>query len=927
MLLIAHSHRDALVGYCFGMVKDWSAAEDIVHEAFLTVSSKWENYRSPDEVFPWVRGIVRRKALAHFRSRNREESMEEAALESLFHGQLESEILADPNSYREELARRIGALRECMAGLTPRAKRLLHEFYAEMKSCRQIADEQNEAPDTPKVQLYRLRNRLRECMRNRLAGTGEAPAPPASDPDVLTDFFRGQGRGDRPEITRSAFCGSAGRPSPVREAILEWAAFVSATRQHLAVADGEAALEQLRADIVPFPQPQPAVAPAARPPRHRLWTALAACAAVAMAAIALPRILPPTPGTVPQVVALSGDVSVLRTGENQGRPAVGQDVRPGERIETGDGGRIVLRYPGEATTLVVGASSSLRLLDGGDRKALALRHGTLTCTVARQPRDRSMRLVTPHAKATVLGTHFILEAAESRTSLAVEEGRVRFADGWGDRSTDVVAGYYATVTGRYTNEPGYLSTPAPITGRNHAAPLAAFPGASGGGAAAIGGRGGEVIEVTTLADAGPGSLREACETPGPRTIVFRTGGTIRLASAIEITEPYLTIAGQTAPGGGIAIDASVPEYGGLRIMTHDVVVRYLRVRGRLLGTDRQKGIKIRSGARDVVVDHCSISGFCGGNITIRDRGIGEWPVGQVTVSQTLAFGSATPEAIRRNHAADLRTAFGDDEHPNQITFARNVFAHNDTYMLSLATDTAEVVNNVFVGSKSPPVELIGGTAAGIVGNVFWAIGGPSGFPEIAWSPGFANRPGRPADPGIFIEDNRRVLAGALSKPLGWGEVTGRSLRDLLGAPAAEAGSDWRRLDPAFSRPARPLAFQFPTPAAAASTLLETSLAAVGARHRLLPDGTFVDNRDDLDRDILEHIAQGATPQPGIPPAIAPLDPGIPYPDEDHDGMSDDWERQHGYSTSDPTDRNSDHDSDRFTALEEFLNGTDPGRAN
>src|SRR5262245_23668254 len=102
---------------------------------------------------------------------------------------------------------------------------------------------------------------------------------------------------------------------------------------------------------------------------------------------------------------------------------------------------------------------------------------------------------------------------------------------------------------------------------------AAFPGAEGFGASAQGGRGGRVIAVTTLADAGPGSLREAVEAEGPRVVVFRVGGTIQLRSRLKIAKPRITIAGQTAPGGGVALRGY-----GLVVGADDVVLRHLRVR-------------------------------------------------------------------------------------------------------------------------------------------------------------------------------------------------------------------------------------------------------------------------------------------------------------------------------------------------------------
>ncbi|MCA9447864.1 MAG: pectate lyase, partial [Candidatus Omnitrophica bacterium] len=86
-----------------------------------------------------------------------------------------------------------------------------------------------------------------------------------------------------------------------------------------------------------------------------------------------------------------------------------------------------------------------------------------------------------------------------------------------------------------------------------ASALPAFPGAEGFGAETVGGRGGRVLQVTNLKDKGPGSLREAVEAEGPRTVVFRISGTIPLEKSIVVKNPYLTIAGQTAPGDGICL--------------------------------------------------------------------------------------------------------------------------------------------------------------------------------------------------------------------------------------------------------------------------------------------------------------------------------------------------------------------------------------
>lgn len=109
----------------------------------------------------------------------------------------------------------------------------------------------------------------------------------------------------------------------------------------------------------------------------------------------------------------------------------------------------------------------------------------------------------------------------------------------------------------------------------------AFSTAEGFGANARGGRGGRVIGVTTLADSGPGSLRDAMEASGPRMVVFRVSGTITLQSAIRVSTPFLTVAGQTSPGGvQIRGDGNPEGDWGVWFVNgaHDIIVRHLRVR-------------------------------------------------------------------------------------------------------------------------------------------------------------------------------------------------------------------------------------------------------------------------------------------------------------------------------------------------------------
>src|SRR5919106_7083867 len=137
--------------------------------------------------------------------------------------------------------------------------------------------------------------------------------------------------------------------------------------------------------------------------------------------------------------------------------------------------------------------------------------------------------------------------------------------------------------------------------------VVAFPGAEGFGAQSVGGRGGKVIEVTNLNDSGPGSLRACVAAQGPRICVFRIGGTITTQSEIVVTNPYLTIAGQTAPGGGITLRAAQSYHEEpFVISTHDVIIRFVRFRAgaSAIPNSSRRSLTINNGAYNVILDHC-----------------------------------------------------------------------------------------------------------------------------------------------------------------------------------------------------------------------------------------------------------------------------------------------------------------------------------
>ncbi len=164
----------------------------------------------------------------------------------------------------------------------------------------------------------------------------------------------------------------------------------------------------------------------------------------------------------------------------------------------------------------------------------------------------------------------------------------------------------------------------------------AFPGAEGFGAVSVGGRGGEVYHVTNLNNSGPGSFREALVASGPRTVVFDVSGIIWLTEddVIYLQNPYITIAGQTAPGNGILIAGETIEMSG---GVSEVICRYIRIRRSFdkvkwadyIGctahcTPNPEGQCMvgMSATRNLIMDHMSVSWGTDENFSMYRRQIG-----------------------------------------------------------------------------------------------------------------------------------------------------------------------------------------------------------------------------------------------------------------------------------------------------------------
>lgn len=418
-----------------------------------------------------------------------------------------------------------------------------------------------------------------------------------------------------------------------------------------------------------------------------------------------------------------------------------------------------------------------------------------------------------------------------------------------------------------------------------AAPAVAFPGAEGAGAQSLGGRGGRVLRVTTLADSGPGSLRAAVEASGPRTIIFDTGGTIALRTPLRIRNGRVTIAGQTAPGGGITVrDQPV------LIEADDVVVRYIRAR---LGDETRveaDAFSIVRGRR-IIADHVSASWSVDETLSAgeptRDPNGG---VHDVTVQWSIIAESLNGSAHAKGshgYGSLIRAGFG-----SRMSWHHNLWAHHSARMprpgnyngpeIDPAGPLMEFRSNVFYnwggGRAGYNADEATHIAYNFIDNAY--VAGPNSQRPVAFQE--SNRLAR-----AFFAGNS--MNGAIPADP-WSLVTGVAVAaNRLSQPVEVAAV---RPDPA------PSAFERVLARAGASRVRDAVDARVVASVRQR-GGKIIDSQSEV----------------GGWPALAA---GTPWRDGDGDGMPDDWERRNRFNPADAADGTADRDADGYTNLEEWL---------
>ncbi len=414
-----------------------------------------------------------------------------------------------------------------------------------------------------------------------------------------------------------------------------------------------------------------------------------------------------------------------------------------------------------------------------------------------------------------------------------------------------------------------------------AAAIPAFPGAEGYGALAAGGRGGRVIEVTNLNDVGPGSLRAAVTASGPRIIVFRIGGTIELQSDLVIkgeNQAYLTIAGQTAPGGGILLK----KYGLQIIDTHDIVVRYLRIRTGNAGAKEGLVIYGYEGfAHDIIIDHVSISWVTDDNLIWGN-------VWNVTIQWSMFAEGSRDIVDPVLYCGGCGFLWGPIDKVNHVSFHHNLLEHNYYRNPLVGGGEHEVINNVIYNPgwsatimmgypQYPPYPI----SIDFIGNYY--KNGPDTRTSVA-EISFDNHDGN--NVSLYARDN-----------FGWNY----NLNDPYSM--IQAKSYQKRLAPLASPPSVPVTIHDHEQAQ------NLVISKVGAT---LP------RRDAVDVRLINEF-NTTTGKLGIGSDFPVITNGTPPLDSDHDGIPDNWETLHGLNAANAADGDRDANGDGYTNIEAYLN--------
>ena len=452
------------------------------------------------------------------------------------------------------------------------------------------------------------------------------------------------------------------------------------------------------------------------------------------------------------------------------------------------------------------------------------------------------------------------------------------------------------------------------------ADIPAFPGAEGGGAYTRGGRGGKVLVVTSLADSGPGTLRWACEQGGARIIVFNVAGIIRLESPLIIRAPYVTIAGQSAPGDGVCVAGE-----SVWIDTHDVIIRYMRFRRGETWVGRRDDAIGGNPVGNIMIDHVSASWGLDENMSMYrhmyDDGTGSQPKKFGTVNITIQNSIFSEALDTYNHS------FGSTLGGENCSFIRNLWANNAGRNPSVGWNGVfNFANNVLFNWVHRNVDGGDYTAKFNIINNYYKPGpatnkGQLQFrilkPESGRSTLDVKTYGRAYVSGNIMVGNERVTANnwdggvqvedesdagqyldyiRSSEPFAMPDFSIMPAEYAYDYVLANAGATLPKRDPVDTRVVETVR------TGKIDYLPNVELPAYEFEHRRLP-------ADSYKIGIITDISQvGGYPEYS----------GTPYTDTDNDGMPDEWESENGLNPNDGKDA-AQYTETGYTNIENYLN--------
>ncbi len=472
------------------------------------------------------------------------------------------------------------------------------------------------------------------------------------------------------------------------------------------------------------------------------------------------------------------------------------------------------------------------------------------------------------------------------------------------------------------------------------AKIPAFPGAEGGGMYTFGGRGGRVYTVTNLNDSGPGSFREACEAGGARIVVFNVSGIIKLKTPIVVQAPYITIAGQTAPGDGICVAGET-----FWVNTHDVIVRHMRFRRGETNVVRRDDSFGGNPVGNIMIDHCSCTWGLDENISfyrhMYDPSEGQYqereqklPTVNVTIQNTISAKALDTW----NHS------FGSTLGGENAAFVRNLWASNTGRNPSIGWNGIfNFVNNVVFNWVHRSSDGGDYTAMYNMINNYYKPGPATPKnqvghrilkPESGRSKLNYKQYGRVYANGNIMEGNEAVTADNWNGGI-----------QIEGRPNTDGYTELMRVNEPFEMPYVRII--------SAKDAYDYVLNNVGAN---------IPCRDIVDERIINEVRTGEPYYEKKIPADAhgdmtglsdkskneegyfkyrrmakdsyklgiithpaqmggyPEYKGEPYVDTDKDGMPDAWETANGLNPNDASDANGDCTGDGYTNIEKYING-------